>query len=290
MRSPISTTPSASRPTARRRTGSRPARLVDRHLQQRHAHVERRLRRDRRRRPQRARRSTTAASTPRRVATVRSRCSAGRSTSSATSSITCPPAWRSSSRPSRRACSSSTTRSSASTCIGDPSANMHFRNNLFLGRDTPGRGILTLRQRHRRLQHGLQRIPPEQGRQGAVPWLGPEDRPATLRAASRRLEDLRDAGRVPRGHRPGDARRRSRFRHLREAGSARSREASRGLSRDGSELRSEAGQQGRRCGCDHPDRERRLHGPRPTSARWKSARRRRSTVRAGSPGSRFTDK
>jgi len=28
--------------------------------------------------------------------------------------------------------------------IGDPSANMHFRNNLFLGRDTPGRGILRL--------------------------------------------------------------------------------------------------------------------------------------------------
>jgi hypothetical protein len=28
--------------------------------------------------------------------------------------------------------------------LGDPSANMHFRNNLFLGRDTPGRGILTL--------------------------------------------------------------------------------------------------------------------------------------------------
>jgi hypothetical protein len=28
--------------------------------------------------------------------------------------------------------------------LGDPSANMHFRNNLFLGRDTPGRGILVL--------------------------------------------------------------------------------------------------------------------------------------------------
>lgn len=28
--------------------------------------------------------------------------------------------------------------------LGDPSANMHFRNNLFLGRDTPSRGILTL--------------------------------------------------------------------------------------------------------------------------------------------------
>ena len=28
--------------------------------------------------------------------------------------------------------------------IGDPSANMHFRNNLFLGRDTPDRGILRL--------------------------------------------------------------------------------------------------------------------------------------------------
>ena len=28
--------------------------------------------------------------------------------------------------------------------VGDPSANMHFRNNLFLGRDTPGRGILRL--------------------------------------------------------------------------------------------------------------------------------------------------
>lgn len=28
--------------------------------------------------------------------------------------------------------------------LGDPSANMHFRNNLFLGRDTPNRGILVL--------------------------------------------------------------------------------------------------------------------------------------------------
>jgi hypothetical protein len=28
--------------------------------------------------------------------------------------------------------------------VGDPSANVHYRNNLFLGRDTPGRGILTL--------------------------------------------------------------------------------------------------------------------------------------------------
>jgi hypothetical protein len=28
--------------------------------------------------------------------------------------------------------------------LGDPSANMHFRNNLFLGRDTPERGILRL--------------------------------------------------------------------------------------------------------------------------------------------------
>jgi len=28
--------------------------------------------------------------------------------------------------------------------LGDASANMHFRNNLFLGRDTPSRGILTL--------------------------------------------------------------------------------------------------------------------------------------------------
>jgi hypothetical protein len=28
--------------------------------------------------------------------------------------------------------------------IGDPSANMHFRNNLFLGRDTPDRGVLSL--------------------------------------------------------------------------------------------------------------------------------------------------
>lgn len=26
---------------------------------------------------------------------------------------------------------------------GDPSSNMHYRNNLFLGRDTPGRGIMT---------------------------------------------------------------------------------------------------------------------------------------------------
>ena len=28
--------------------------------------------------------------------------------------------------------------------LGDPSSNMHFRNNLFLGRDTPDRGVLRL--------------------------------------------------------------------------------------------------------------------------------------------------
>ena len=28
---------------------------------------------------------------------------------------------------------------------------MHFRNNLFLGRDTPDRGIMTLGERHRRV-------------------------------------------------------------------------------------------------------------------------------------------
>ena len=60
----------------------------------------------------------------------------------------------------------------------DPSANMHFRNNLFLGRDTPDRGIMTLGERDRRFQLGLQRLSPEQRRGGAVRVARPEDRAA----------------------------------------------------------------------------------------------------------------
>ena len=42
--------------------------------------------------------------------------------------------------------------------VRDPSSNMHFRNNLFLGRDTPDRGIMTWANATERLQLGLQRV------------------------------------------------------------------------------------------------------------------------------------
>ena len=142
--------------------------------------------------------------------------------------------------------------------VGDPSANMHFRNNLFLGRDTPGRGILRLANATDDFSTDYNGYRPNRGVKDQYAFLGPRKGAAPLRAVNRRLEDVRDAVGFEGRHRAGDARRRSGFRHLREAGAARSRAASRGISRDGFELRSEADEQGRRCGRDHPDGERRI--------------------------------
>ena len=64
--------------------------------------------------------------------------------------------------------------------IRDPSSNMHYRNNLFLGRDTPDRGYYDLGERDGCLQLGLQRLSTEQGSRRAIRVVGAEGRPAIV--------------------------------------------------------------------------------------------------------------
>ena len=130
--------------------------------------------------------------------------------------------------------------------VGDPSANMHFRNNLFLGRDTPGRGILRLANATDEFSTDYNGYRPNKDVKVQYAFLGPKKgsvstnrRPMTGRPSRR----CRSSG----GNRPGGAQPRSGFRHLRESDASRSRAASRRLSRDGFELRAEAREQSRRC-------------------------------------------
>lgn len=57
--------------------------------------------------------------------------------------------------------------------IRDPSSNMHFRNNLFLGRDTPGRGIMTWANATDAFSSDYNGFRPNQGVQEQYTWLGP---------------------------------------------------------------------------------------------------------------------
>jgi hypothetical protein len=58
--------------------------------------------------------------------------------------------------------------------IGDPSANMHFRNNLFLGRDTPGRGILRLANATDDFSTDYNGYRPNKGVKDQYAFLGPK--------------------------------------------------------------------------------------------------------------------
>ena len=145
--------------------------------------------------------------------------------------------------------------------VRDPSANMHYRNNLFLGRDTPDRGIMTWANATDAYSSDYNGYRPNKG-------VAAQYRMARSEAGQRLYEPKRDdwktfanAGGFPRRNRTGDARRRSRLRHLREDGPAGSSQASRGLSRDGSEFPTEAREQSRRCGSCDSHRERRLRRP-----------------------------
>ena len=51
---------------------------------------------------------------------------------------------------------------------------MHFRNNLFLGRDTPGRGISALGERDGVFSLRLQRLPPEPRSPSQYIWIAPK--------------------------------------------------------------------------------------------------------------------
>lgn len=58
--------------------------------------------------------------------------------------------------------------------IGDPSANMHFRNNLYLGRDTPGRGILRLANATDEFSTDYNGYRPNRGVKDQYAFLGPK--------------------------------------------------------------------------------------------------------------------
>lgn len=58
--------------------------------------------------------------------------------------------------------------------IRDPSSNMHFRNNLFLGRDTPGRGIMTWANATDAFSSDYNGFRPNKGVAEQYAWLGPK--------------------------------------------------------------------------------------------------------------------
>ena len=58
--------------------------------------------------------------------------------------------------------------------ISDPSSNMHFRNNLFLGRDTPDRGIMTWANATDANSSDYNGFRPNKGAGAQYRWLGPQ--------------------------------------------------------------------------------------------------------------------
>jgi hypothetical protein len=58
--------------------------------------------------------------------------------------------------------------------IRDPSSNMHFRNNLFLGRDTPGRGIMTWANATGQFSSDYNGFRPNRGVAAQYQWLAPQ--------------------------------------------------------------------------------------------------------------------
>ncbi len=57
--------------------------------------------------------------------------------------------------------------------VRDPSSNMHFRNNLFLGRDTPNRGIMTWANATDTYSSDYNGYRPNRGVAAQYAWLGP---------------------------------------------------------------------------------------------------------------------
>jgi hypothetical protein len=58
--------------------------------------------------------------------------------------------------------------------IRDPSSNMHWRNNLFLGRDTPDRGIMTWANATGEYSSDYNGFRPNKGVAAQYNWLGPK--------------------------------------------------------------------------------------------------------------------
>jgi hypothetical protein len=58
--------------------------------------------------------------------------------------------------------------------VRDPSSNMHYRNNLFLGRDTEGRGIMTWANATDAFSSDYNGFRPNKGVAAQYGWLGPK--------------------------------------------------------------------------------------------------------------------
>ena len=71
--------------------------------------------------------------------------------------------------------------------LRDPSSNMHFRNNLFLGRDTPDRGIMTWANATDAYSSDYNGFRPNKGVAEQYTWLAPRN-PAR-RSTSHKPED-----------------------------------------------------------------------------------------------------
>jgi hypothetical protein len=61
----------------------------------------------------------------------------------------------------------------AENVIRDPSSNMHFRNNLFLGRDTPGRGVMAWANAAGQFSSDYNGFRPNRGVAAQYLWLAP---------------------------------------------------------------------------------------------------------------------
>lgn len=62
----------------------------------------------------------------------------------------------------------------AEQTVRDPYSNAHFRNNLFLGRDTPGRGIMTWANATPQFSSDYNGFRPNRGVRAQYSWLAPE--------------------------------------------------------------------------------------------------------------------
>ena len=154
----------------------------------------------------------------------------------------------------------------------DPSSNVHFRNNLFLGRDTPDRGIMTWANATGAHSSDYNGYRPNTGRRGAVRVAGAAVRSVDLRAIARALEELPHAGGISRRHRQRGARTRSGLRYLRADDATRLVETACGVSRHGFGFPSEGDEPSCRRGRPHSDRQRWICGPRARSRRDRSGK------------------
>ena len=160
----------------------------------------------------------------------------------------------------------------------DPSSNVHFRNNLFLGRDTPERGIMTWANATSAYSSDYNGYRPNKGVAAQYAWLAPATGKSAYEPAPddwknfRTLSELRAAtGNEAHGVEldfdifermtPPDPSKRHAV-----------------VPRDGSELRAEAEQQSRGCRRDYPDGQRRVRGTR-TRSRSDRIRQTRAQVR-----------